>query len=354
MNLTNITSTPVLNESLGQRCFGGDSSTVRALRVTAYGVIILASLVGNSLVILSVVRYKKLRTTTNIFIANMAAADMLITIVYMPRALVMYVNGVTWFTGTSGYVLCKIVPFLHSLAILVSILTLLLISIERLCAFLRPLSYTCDLKTSRKTAAVAGVWFVASLARVPYVLALRTRVHSSGRTYCSSKLKNLFGTEKARDFYYISLLVAFYALPLIFIFISYIVIIARLRKTNNRRAEESTSRQVLHKVVRMMVVVSLAFIACWITYFVAQLVFAEVPCAWRFWRLILAHSNSALNPCLYAAFNRKFRRSFVIIITGLFVRQRRPAAPRTNHQMRKKNRLPLMNQQEKIEMMPVG
>ena len=241
MNLTNITSTPVLNESLGQRCFGGDSITVRALRVTAYGVIILASLVGNSLVILSVVRYKKLRTTTNIFIANMAAADLLITIiVYMPRPLVMYVNGVTWFTGTSGYVLCKIVPFLHSLAILVSILTLLLISIERLCAFLGPLSYTCDLKTSRKTASFAGVWIVASLARVPYVLALRTRVHSSGRTYCSSKLKNLFGTEKARDIYYTSLLVAFYALPLIFIFISYIVIIARLRKTNNRRANKNT------------------------------------------------------------------------------------------------------------------
>ena len=302
-------------------CFVDDSTTVKALRIASYCFLILTSLLGNSLVISVVVKYRKMRKATNFFIANMAVADLIVTIVYMPRLIVMFVAGSTWIKGTFGLVLCKIVPFLHGVSLLVSILTLLLISIERLCAITLPLKRIFTPKITK--IAMATVWVIAHLARMPYLLALTT-TSLNGRELCSSRLERFFGKLEARDIYYSILLVAFYAVPLVVIIASYssiVLFLKRLRapgsQISGKRLDDRRAKAV-RKVVRMMVIVTFAFVACWITYFVAQVLHSNVPCALRFWRLFLAHSNSALNPCIYALFNTSYRRCFIHIIAGVF------------------------------------
>jgi len=61
-------------------------------------------------------------------------------------------------------------------------------------------------------------------------------------------------------------------------------------------------------VIKMMLIITLVFLVCWITYFLAQLAFSKVPCSFRFWRLFMAHCNCAINPVLFAVFNTTVRR----------------------------------------------
>lgn len=51
-----------------------------SLKILLYASIIIASVIGNTLVILVVIRNKRLQTTTNYYIVNLAISDMLITI----------------------------------------------------------------------------------------------------------------------------------------------------------------------------------------------------------------------------------------------------------------------------------
>ena len=50
------------------------------VKITIYSVLILTSLTGNSLVILVVLRNKRMQTTTNYFIVNLAVCDIFVTL----------------------------------------------------------------------------------------------------------------------------------------------------------------------------------------------------------------------------------------------------------------------------------
>ena len=61
---------------------------------TAYVIVFVLAIVNNCLVIAVIYRNPQLRTVTNIFIANMAVADVLVTILVLPLTLLQSV-----FTG---------------------------------------------------------------------------------------------------------------------------------------------------------------------------------------------------------------------------------------------------------------
>lgn len=69
---------------------GGDQSLYEVpkhfiiLLTIAYGLVSLTAILGNSIVLWLVVRSSKLRTVTNLYIANLAIADILIGILTVP------------------------------------------------------------------------------------------------------------------------------------------------------------------------------------------------------------------------------------------------------------------------------
>lgn len=50
------------------------------LKIALYGIIILTALIGNTAVILTVVKIRRMRTTTNFYILNLAVCDVMVTL----------------------------------------------------------------------------------------------------------------------------------------------------------------------------------------------------------------------------------------------------------------------------------
>ena len=203
-------------------CYVNDPFSIKVARIVAYGVLILASLIGNSLVVTLVCKYGRARKTINLAVVNMAVANLVITIVYMPRLIPMFLIGTVWLVeGDLGYALCKIIPFLHHVAVIASVLTLLTSGLDTFCAVIFPLKNPFTTKIARL--AIFLTWALAIAARLPYLLSLRTKT-SKGKQICGSDLSKLFNNENARDIYYTFLFVMFYVLPWLGIFTFYLTI----------------------------------------------------------------------------------------------------------------------------------
>lgn len=69
----------------GNRAISGDIS---AFIIIPYSIIFLLSVVGNSLVIMTLIRHEKMRTVTNVFLLNLAISDLLLAVFCMPFSLV--------------------------------------------------------------------------------------------------------------------------------------------------------------------------------------------------------------------------------------------------------------------------
>ena len=300
-------------------CYVNDPFSLKLGRVIAYSVLIFASLIGNTLVISLVGRYGRARKTINLGVVNMAMANLVITTVYMPRLIPMFLIGSVWLVeGDLGYALCKIIPFLHTVAIIASVLTLLTSSLDTFCAVVFPLKNPFTTRVARIS--IFLTWALAIVARTPYLISLRTKT-SKGKQVCGSNLGKLFNHDDARDIYYMFLLVTFYAVPWLTIFIFYLIIAIKLKTGKTPRQERATAVRLkemrvkaTRNVIKMMIIITLVFLICWITYFLAQVAYSNVPCSFRFWRMFLAHCNCAINPVLFTVFNSTVRRGVKDIV----------------------------------------
>lgn len=79
------------------------------VQIPMYAVIFLLAVIGNSLVILTLVQNKRMRTITNVFLLNLAISDLFLGVLCMPFTLV----GTLKRDFVFGEFMCKILPFLQ-------------------------------------------------------------------------------------------------------------------------------------------------------------------------------------------------------------------------------------------------
>ncbi|KHJ43840.1 hypothetical protein D918_05892 [Trichuris suis] len=88
-----------------------DSGRNRFL-IVVFVVIFCVSLIGNSLVILTIVQNRWMRTITNLFLLNMAISDLLLTLICMPPTLTaMLFECFIW--GSQMKWMCTLMSFLQ-------------------------------------------------------------------------------------------------------------------------------------------------------------------------------------------------------------------------------------------------
>jgi hypothetical protein len=130
------------------------------LKGIVMGTIIIAAVLGNALVIISVVRHRKLRIITNYYVVSLALADLLVALCAMTFNASVELTGGTWLFG---YVMCDVWNSLDVYFSTASILHLCCISVDRYYAIVRPLEYPITMTHKTVCFMIANVWTLPAL-----------------------------------------------------------------------------------------------------------------------------------------------------------------------------------------------
>ena len=303
----------------------------RALKVAAYSIILLVSLVGNALVILVYCKNKPLRRSINYFIVNMAASDLFTPLTIMPVMIAQILSGSEAFLVDSplllGNILCKLCYFLPDVSTLVSILSLLLISADRLVAVVFPLMIRV-ISSKVRLICILCAWIVAISIYLPYLFFFK--LDPVGNSY-ECKLHWGPGHHKTHSNFSTAIFITFFVVPVCILAVLYSIIAWTLKRRHSERkrmstCSESRAAQNNAQIIRLSVAILIAFVFCigplfaftFIRIFVWHLSIPPV-CAFRTVFLFVAHfalhSWCAINPCICFAFSKNYRSALKQILT---------------------------------------
>ncbi|KAI2649331.1 C-C chemokine receptor type 3-like protein [Labeo rohita] len=129
-----------------------------------YYVIFIASVLGNGVVLLVLYKFEKLNTVTNIFLMNLVASNIVVTLT-LPFHAIHYSNQ--WIFGEA---LCKLVNSTDYLGFYSSILFLTLMTFDRYLAVVHCVVANKQRRTCYAVVLSAVVWIISLLASLePYI-----------------------------------------------------------------------------------------------------------------------------------------------------------------------------------------
>ncbi|XP_038045065.1 melanopsin-like [Patiria miniata] len=286
--------------------------------------------VGNSLVIIAVALSKKLRTTTNVFVVNLAVADVL-NCFFLPWQAVAILGGDDWPISGARWV-CTAASFISVFTTGCSLNNLALIAVNRWVGITKSRFTTRRIYTARKLALMV----IFSWA-IPLGCAL-TPVLTDFGELGYEKLYKLCSWVRLNPYtntYRMLIAGIYYPTQLITITISYISIFFYVRKTSHETMEATrgnlATRMRISKrqldVTKNLVYVVLAFILCFTPCFVA-LTITDAEWIYKFapWAVAMVYCNSSVNPVIYATSHPDFKE----VIGHLMCRRRCRTIPQSD------------------------
>ncbi|XP_026501717.1 octopamine receptor beta-1R-like [Vanessa tameamea] len=306
--------------------------------------IILAAIFGNLLVIVSVMRHRKLRVITNYFVVSLALADMLVAIWAMCFNFSVEITNGQWLFG---YFMCDVWNSLDVYFSSASILHLCCISVDRYYAIVQPLDYPLIMTTSKLGIMLAVVWCSPALVSfLPIFMGWYTTLeHLDFRKrhpkVCSFTVNRVYAVISSSVSFWIPGVIMLYMYYRIYVEadrqermlyrskvaallldkhlqINGISVgdVMRERQSIQMQPMASNKMKRERKAARTLGIIMSAFLACWLPFFLWYIITAlcgeSCPSpppvvAAVFW---VGYFNSALNPLIYAYFNRDFRAAF--------------------------------------------
>ena len=134
-----------------------------------YSLIFVLSIIGNTIILIVLLRRKRMRIVTNFFLANITVANLIYTIV-APFPFIVGLKDDKWVFFD---VLCPILPFFSTMSIIVNTMTMIAASMERLIVIVYP--FKCKLTKRKCSLIICSIWLSAILASLPWTLTLRVK-----------------------------------------------------------------------------------------------------------------------------------------------------------------------------------
>ncbi|MFH4974795.1 hypothetical protein AB6A40_001504 [Gnathostoma spinigerum] len=142
----------------------------------------LITILGNLLVIISVLKFKTLHTAINFLILGLAFADLFVALFVMPYAVYIYIQGGAWYLGA---LICDIYSASDVACSTASILLLTVISFDRYRAVSRPIQYSRQSKNiGRVVVFVIVIWVISLALASPVVLGANVRPENADEFEC--------------------------------------------------------------------------------------------------------------------------------------------------------------------------
>ena len=129
-------------------------------------IIMLFTIVGNILVIVSVFNYKPLRNVQNMYLVSLAVADITVATFVMPFNVTYSIMG-RWIFGL---IMCKMWLTSDVLCCTASILNLCAIALDRYQAIHDPINYAQKRTLQRVLTMIGLIWIISGLISVPPLL----------------------------------------------------------------------------------------------------------------------------------------------------------------------------------------
>ncbi|KAH8238381.1 hypothetical protein KR032_005246 [Drosophila birchii] len=195
----------------------GSGSGMPVWLIPSYSVILLFAVLGNLLVISTLVQNRRMRTITNVFLLNLAISDMLLGVLCMPVTLV----GTLLRNFIFGEFLCKLFQFSQAASVAVSSWTLVAISCERYYAICHPLRSRSWQTISHAYKIIGFIWLGGILCMTP-IAVFSQLIPTSRPGYC--KCRETWPDQGYERFYNILLDFLLLVLPLLVLCVAYILI----------------------------------------------------------------------------------------------------------------------------------
>uniref|UniRef100_A0A8B9FWP4 G-protein coupled receptors family 1 profile domain-containing protein n=1 Tax=Amazona collaria TaxID=241587 RepID=A0A8B9FWP4_9PSIT len=248
--------------------------------------VLLATVLGNTLVVVAISTSRALRAPQNLFLVSLASADILVAILVLPFSLANEVMGYWYFGG----LWCSLYLALDVLLCTSSIGHLCAISLDRYWAVTRAARLNLHRSPGRVKGMIGAVWAAAALVALPPLLWAQP-----GGPEC----------QLSQETWYVlaSCTASFFG-PSLLAHQSMVLCRRRLMRAQERR------------FTVVLAVVMGAFVLCWFPFFFTYSLGAvcgdgchisKPLFSFFFW---IGYCNSSLNPLIYTLFNRDFRAAF--------------------------------------------
>lgn len=313
---------------------------------------------GNVVTVLLIGRYRDMRTTTNLYLGSMAVSDLLI-LLGLPFDLYRLWRSRPWVFGP---LLCRLSLYVGEGCTYATLLHMTALSVERYLAICRPLRARVLVTRRRVRALIAALWVVALLSAGPFFFLVGVEqdpdVHAlldgnsttqltlshhasrpppvphlgssqapplsppSGRE--SAAAAALFSREcrpspaqlgALRVMLWVT--TAYFFLPFLCLSVLYGLIGRELwRSRGPLRGPATSGREKGHRqTVRVLLVVVLSFIVCWLPFHVGRIIYINTEDSQMMYfsqyfnivALQLFYLSASINPILYNLISKKYR-----------------------------------------------
>uniref|UniRef100_A0A8C4RCB1 Neuropeptide FF receptor 1 n=1 Tax=Erpetoichthys calabaricus TaxID=27687 RepID=A0A8C4RCB1_ERPCA len=289
------------------------SLAVAASYILSYLFIFILCMIGNGLVCLIVLKNKRMRTVTNLFILNLAISDLLVGIFCVPTTLVD--NLITGWPFSNA--VCKMSGLVQGMSVSASVFTLVAIAVDRFRCIVYPFKPKLTLPEAVITIVI--IWVLAVAIMCPSAVMLMVSQMEDHYIIYDSDYNQTFPMyscyedwpdTEMRKIYTTVLFAHIYLAPLTLITLMYSRIGVKLNVVSRKKI----------KIIKMLIVVALLFMVSWLPLWTLMLLTDYANLSTDQLNLMtsyifpfahwLAFSNSSINPIIYGYFNENFKRGF--------------------------------------------
>ncbi|XP_060739512.1 trace amine-associated receptor 1-like [Tachysurus vachellii] len=298
---------------------------VRVLLYILFSTSSLITVIGNLLVIITVVHFRQLRTSTNYLILSLAVADLLVGGIVMPPSMIRSVET-CWYLGST---FCKIHSSLDVTVCTASILNLCIISLDRYYAVCHPLLYYSKMTPTTIRFMIVVCWSISVFVGFGMIFLELNILGNEEFYYSNFVCEGACMVFQAKVGAVVFPLLCFY-IPAVIMLCVYVKIFHTAQR--QARAIRSTNAQMKtveekagmskseRKATKTLAIIVGVFLTSWVPFFICNSIdpfigYSVPPIVFDL-LIWVAYLNSTCNPIVYAFFYSWFRQAFRVILSG--------------------------------------
>ncbi|CAM4534223.1 unnamed protein product [Lepidochelys olivacea] len=311
-------------ENMNESCYKTPLSS--GLRVSLYivlGLLVIFTVGGNLMVVVSIVYFKQLHSPTHFLIASLACADFGLGLTVLPFSTVRSVETCWYF----GEIFCRFHYCLDVSLCQASIFHLCFISVDRYVAVNNPLIYPIKFTVPVSGMFIAAAWIFSLVFNFSVVFAgsndkgMQELVNGLSCAGSCQIILNKMWVVVSSLLYFIPFLAMIALYSRIFAVAKQQVRMIEMMSNNTQPSNNYSDRvgRRERKAAKTLGIPVIAFLVFWSPYLIivtidAFLNFIIPPLIFDI-AVWFAYSNSAINPLIYSVFYPWFRKAMKVIVS---------------------------------------